>query len=128
MKRIAFAAVLALGLGTAACAGSYNRTTHDPWLRSKSASDCPQPSCLFAILVDSAGTPLAGADVELTGTTVHVTTNNQGRIMIQAIPLGSHRIRVFANGEPIESTPVAFGYTFNALVLELRGEQLRVRS
>jgi hypothetical protein len=101
----------------------------DSWLRGRSDADCQQPSCLFAILVDTAGNPVVGADLELSGSPVHVTSSGQGRIVAQGIPLGSHRVRVIRNGgETLESEPIPFGYTIKTLVMEVAPGSLRIRN
>ena len=87
----------------------------------------PQSACLFAVLVDVAGNPVVNADVELTGSTVHVTSNGRGRVVAQAIPLGSHRVRVIANGETLESDPIPFGMTIRTLVLQVSPGSLHLR-
>ena len=118
----AVAAVLA-----SACASGGARA-HDPWLGTRTMADCSQPACLFAVVTDSAGHPLSGADVELSGTSVRATTTNNGRLALQNIPLGSHRIRLFADGATLESAPVAFGMTLLAVTIEVRGDTVLIRS
>ena len=111
----------------AACASAGVRAS-DPWLGTRSANDCTQPACLFAVVTDSAGHPLSGADVEVVGTQVRATTNNVGRLSLQGIPLGSHRIRLFADGAPLESAPVAFGMTLLAITIQVRADSVVIRS
>lgn len=132
-----FFAALALGALAAGCARASHQesvrpdervASTDSWLRGRSADDCPQSACLFAVLVDSAGAPIPNADVELTSSTVHVTSNGQGRVVAQAIPLGSHRVRVIHNGETLESDLIPFGFTIKTLVMEVRPGSLRIRS
>ena len=128
------AGVFALAAMLAGCAHQARtgpspdmRSASDPWLRARSDADCQQQfGCLFAIVEDSSRSPLSGADVELSGTSVHVTSNNQGRISAQNIPLGSHRIRVLANGETLESDPVAFGMTIQTLTVIVSPGHLRI--
>jgi hypothetical protein len=135
MSRFRLAA-LALALPLAACSRGQQQNVApdahvaatDSWLRGLSDADCPRSACLFAVLVDTAGNPIVNADVELTGSAVHVTSNGRGRVIMQAIPLGSRRVRVTRNGETLESQPIAFGYTIQALVMEVAPGSLRIRS
>ena len=117
----------ALGAAVVVGCASGGARAHDPWLGSRQASDCTQPSCLFAVVTDSSGNPLAGADVELSGTSIRTTTNNSGRLAIQGIPLGSHRVRLFADGAPIESAPLAFGLTMLAVTIQVRADTVLIR-
>src|SRR5690242_14213345 len=94
-----------VALVAAGCASSGVRAT-DPWLTARKSTDCSQPSCLFAVVQDSSGTQLPHADVELSGTSIHANTDSRGRLALQNIPLGSRRIRLFADGAPIESAPL----------------------
>jgi hypothetical protein len=131
-------AALALAICAAGCAHHTSSSrvrpdehvaATDSWLRGRSDADCQQPSCLFAILVDTAGNPVVGADPELSGSTVHVTSTGQGRVVAQGIPLGSHRVRVIQQGgETLESDPIPFGYTIKTLVMEIAHGSLRIRS
>ncbi len=131
-----FLATLALGVLVAGCAHHSQQTVRpdehvantDSWLRGRSDADCPQAACLFAVLVDTAGNPVPNADVELSSSTVHVTSNGQGRIVAQAIPLGSHRVRVTRGNEVLESDPIPFGFTIKTLVMEVAPGSLRIRN
>ena len=101
----------------------------DSWLRGRSANDCPQPACLFAVLVDTGGNPVVNANVELTGSPIQVTSSGQGRVFARGIPLGSHRVRVILHGgETLESEPIPFGYTIKTLVMEVSAGSLRIRN
>lgn len=100
----------------------------DSWLRGR-AEDCPQPSCLYAVLVDTGGNPIVNANVEFTGSAVQVTSSGRGRIFARGIPLGSHRVRVILHGgETLESEPIPFGYTINTFVMEVSAGSLRIRN
>lgn len=130
-------AALALGLAAAGCARGAQQQAVSPdahvaatdsWLRGMSDADCPRAACMFAVLVDTAGNPVVNATVELTGSTIHVTSNGRGRVIAQGIPLGSHRVRVISNGETLESEPIPFGYTIKTLVMEVAPGSLRIRS
>jgi hypothetical protein len=129
-------AALALGLLAAGCARHSSTAVRpdehvaatDSWLRGRSDADCQQAACLFAVLVDTAGNPVSGADLELSGSTVHVTSSGQGRVVAQGISLGSHRVRVIRNGETLESDPIPFGYTIKTLVMEVAPGSLRIRN
>ncbi len=100
----------------------------DPWLRTRGPSDCAQPACLFAVVVDSAGRPLGGVDVEVETAGVQATSTTRGRIVLQGIAIGPHRLRVTVNGNQTETEPIGFGFNFQALTIQLRGDSVRIRT
>ena len=118
----------AIVLSVAACAvqGSRSSAT-DEWLRTRAEENCSRASCLFAVLVDTAGQPIEGADVELGGTDRRGVSNAWGRVVVQGAPLGSHRLKVRVNGATMESEPVALPPTYLAVTIEVRPEGLTVR-
>src|SRR5205814_7449476 len=70
---------LFLFLCLAGCAGHHADVTADPWLRTRGSNDCARPACLFAVVVDSAGQPVNGVDIEIIGAGMQATTNTRGR-------------------------------------------------
>ncbi|HEY2805526.1 MAG TPA: hypothetical protein VGI92_06655 [Gemmatimonadales bacterium] len=128
MKYATVFSVAGLSL-VAACAGHTGKSVGaDPWLRTRGASNCARPACLFAVVVDSIDNPVGGIDVEVVGSGIQATSTVRGRIAVQGIAIGPHALRVTAGGKQILSEPIGFGFTFQALTIQLHGDSVRIKS
>ena len=116
-------AVAAL-LVVSACAA---RSTGDSWLSGRSEENCARAACLFAVLVDSTGQPIEGADVTLKGTARGAVTNAYGRLAVQGIPSGEHPLKVTIKGKTLESQPIEVPPTYVAVVITVGPDGLTVR-
>lgn len=78
---LSLAALLALGV-TLAPARAYPQAFQE------------QTSIVLAYVTDTAGKPLAGAEVQIVGTSVRGNTDDAGRVALLAVPIGKATLRI----------------------------------